>query len=182
VHERPGREDVSWPAGGTPSGSRTSPYPTDEKEHTMKTPLGIAACALVALGGGGLAVAEVSGAFGDGAVDEHVVRAPVHEVVIDAEDGEVTLVRSADDVHVRVRRSHLINTPSTSYDVAGGVLTLKTRCPIGFVTCRSDYRVGVPAGVAVRVDKPSGRVDATGVGGGVTVLHDGDRALTLTAR
>ena len=40
------------------------------------------------------------------------------------------------------------------------VLTLKTRCPLGFVTCRSDYRVGVPAGVAVTVRKPSGRVDA----------------------
>ena len=148
----------------------------------MKTPLTIAACALVALGGAGLTVAEIAGAFGDGAVDEHVVREPVHKVVIDAEDGDVTLVRAVDDVHVRVRRSHLINTPRTSHAVAGGVLTLKTRCPIGFVRCRSDYRIGVPAGVAVTVDKSSGRVDAQAVGGEVTEVRDGSAPLTVTAR
>ena len=148
----------------------------------MKTTLGIATCALVALGGGGLAAAEISGAFGDGAVDEHVVREPVHKVVIDAEDGDVALVRSADDVHVRVRRSHLINSPTTTQRVTDGVLTLRTRCPIDFVTCRSDYRVGVPAGVVVTVDKPSGHVDALAVGGKVTELRDDAAALTLTAR
>jgi hypothetical protein len=148
----------------------------------MKTPLGIAACTLVALGGAGLAAAEISGAFGDGAVDEHVVREPVHEVVIDAEDGDVTLVRSADDVHVRVQRSHLINSPTTSHRVADGVLTLETRCPIGFVTCRSDYRVGVPAGVVVTVRKASGQVDARAVGGEVAELRDGAAALSVTAR
>jgi hypothetical protein len=148
----------------------------------MKTPLKITLCALVAIGGGGVAVAEVAGAFGDGAVDEQVVREPVREVLIDAEDGDVTLVRSAGDVHVRVRRDHMINTPTTSHHVADGVLTLKTRCPIGFVACRSDYRVGVPTGVVVRVDKPSGKVDAVAVGGGVTPLGDGAAPLTLTAR
>jgi hypothetical protein len=148
----------------------------------MKTQLSIAACALVALGGAGLTVAEISGAFGDGAVDEHVVREPVHKVVIDAEDGDVTLVRAVDDVHVRVRRSHLINSPSTSRHVANGVLTLKTRCPIGFVTCRSDYRVGVPAGVAVTIDKPSGRLDARGIGGAIDELHEGSTPPTVVAR
>jgi hypothetical protein len=145
----------------------------------MKT-LAIATCAL-ALVGGGLTAAEISGAFGDGAVDEHVVHEPVHKVVIDAEDGNVTLVRAADDVHVRVKRSHLINTPSTSQRAADGVLTLKTRCPIGLVGCRSDYRVGVPAGVAVTIDKPSGRVDARGVGGGISELREESVPLTVTA-
>ena len=42
----------------------------------MKSPLGLAACALLALGGAGLTAAEISGAFGDDAVDEHVVRDP----------------------------------------------------------------------------------------------------------
>ena len=146
----------------------------------MKTPLAIATCA-VALVGGGLTAAEISGAFGDGAVDEHVVREPVHKVVIDAEDGNVTLVRAADDVNVRVKRSHLINTPSTSQQVADGVLTLKTRCPIGLVSCRSDYRVGVPAGVAVTIDKPSGRVDARGVGGEISEFREESAPLTVTA-
>ena len=150
--------------------------------HPMKTPLGLAACALLALGGVGLTAAEISGAFGDGAVDEHVVREPVRKVVIDAEDGDVTLVRSTDDVHVRVRRSHVINTPRTSEHVTDGVLTLKTRCPIGFVSCTSDYRVGVPAGVAVTVDKSSGRVNALAVGGNVTDVGDESAPLTLTAR
>ena len=148
----------------------------------MKTPLGIAACALIALGGAGLTAAEISGAFGDGAVDEHVVREPVHKVVIDAQEGDVTLVRSFDDVPVRVKRSHLINTPDTTQHVADGVLTLKTRCPIGFVSCRSDYRLGVPPGVAVTIDKPSGRIDAQAVGGGVTELRDEAAPLTVTAR
>ena len=148
----------------------------------MKTPLAIAACTLVALGGAGLTAAEISGAFGDGAVDEHVVREPVQKVVIDAEDGDVTLDRSVDNVHVRVERNHLINTPSTSRHVADGVLTLKTRCPIGFVTCRSEYRVGVPAGVDVTVDKPSGRVDARAIGGEVTEVRDESAPLTMTAR
>ena len=78
----------------------------------MKTPLAIAACTLFALGGAGLTAAEISGDFGDDTVDEHVVREPVQKVVIDAEDGDVTLDRSVDDVHVRVKRNHLINTPS----------------------------------------------------------------------
>ena len=103
--------------------------------------------------------------------------------MIDAEDGEVTLVRSADDVHVRVRRSHLINSAEhVSHAWPDGVLTLKTRCPIGFVTCRSDYRVGVPAGVAVRVDKPSGRVDAPTSGAGSPSSTTATGPLTLTAR
>jgi hypothetical protein len=148
----------------------------------MQARIAIAACALVALGGAGLTAAEISGAFGDGAVDEHVVREPVREVVIDAEDGDVTLVRAADDVRVRVQRNHLINTPSTSHRVRGGVLTLETTCPLGFVTCRSDYRVGVPPGVTVTVDKPSGRVDARAIGGRVTELTDGAGPLTLVAR
>jgi hypothetical protein len=147
----------------------------------MKTPLAIAACAL-ALVGGGLTAAEISGAFGDGAVDEHVVREPVHKLVIDAEDGNITLVRAADDVHVRVRRSHLINTPTTSQQLADGVLTLKTRCPIGLIGCRSDYRVGVPAGVAVAIDKPSGRIDAHAVGGAITHVRDESAPLTVIAR
>ena len=31
---------------------------------------------------------------------------------------------------------------------------------VGFLPCASDYRVAVPAGVTVTVDKPSGRLDA----------------------
>jgi hypothetical protein len=148
----------------------------------MKPRLGITVCALVALAGTGAAAAEIAGAFGDGAVDERVVREPVRKVVIDAEDGDVTLVRATDRVRVRVKRSHLINTPSTTERVAGGVLTLRTTCPIGFVACRSDYRVGVPAGVAVTVDKPSGKVDARAVGGRVTELADDSPPLTVVAR
>ena len=101
--------------------------------------------------------------------------------MIDAKDGDVTLVRSTDGVRVRVRRSHVINTPSTSQHVTDGVLTLKTRCPIGFVSCTSDYRVGVPAGVAVTVDKSSGRVNARAVGGEITEVLDESAPLTLTA-
>jgi hypothetical protein len=56
------------------------------------------------------------------------------------------------------------------------------RCPIGFVSCRSDYRLGVPAGVAVTIDKSSGRVDAQAVGGGITELRDDAAPLTVTAR
>jgi hypothetical protein len=145
----------------------------------MRKPFVIAACALAGLGAAGVAVAEVAGTD---AVDEHVVREPVRKVVIDAQEGDVTLVRSADDVQVRVRRSHVVNTPSTSREVSGDVLTLRTTCPIGFVPCTSDLRVGVPAGVVVTVDKPSGHLDAAGVGGEVTELTEDVAPLTLTAR
>ena len=76
----------------------------------------------------------------------------------------------------------MINTPDTSHHVANGVLTLKTRCPIGFVSCRSDYRVGVPAGVAVTVKKSSGTVDALAVGGRMSDVRDESAPLTVTAR
>ena len=147
-----------------------------------KTPLTIAACTLAGLAGVGLTAVEISGAVGEGPVEEHVMRAPVHKVLVDAEDGDVTLVPATAGVHVRVKRSHLINTPDTTQHVADGVLTLKTRCPIGFVSCRSDYRLGVPAGVAVTIDKPSGRIDAQAVGGKITELRDESAPLTLTAR
>ena len=136
----------------------------------------------VGLAGVGLAAVEISGALGDGAVDEHVVRAPVHEVHVEAEEGDVTLVPASSRVDVRVRRDHFINTPDATERLAGGVLTLRTRCPLGFVRCRSDYRLGIPPGVAVTVDKPSGRVDAHAIGGGVTQLREDSGPLSIVAR
>ena len=57
---------------------------------------------------------------------------PSQKVAIDAEDGDVTLVRSTDAGAFFL--SHMINTPDTSHHVANGVLTLKTRWGIGFVS------------------------------------------------
>ena len=142
----------------------------------------IAACVVVAVAGAGLTAVEITSAVGDGAVDERVIHEPVHTVAIDAEDGDVTLYRAAERVHVRVKRDHFINTPSTTQEVARGVLTLKTRCPIGFVACRSDYRVGVPAGVSVTIDKPSGSVDARAIGGSISELQEAAAPLTVVAR
>jgi hypothetical protein len=142
----------------------------------------IAACAVVAIAGAGLTAVEITNAVGEGAVDERVIHEPVHTVAIDAEDGDVALYRAAEGVHVRVERDHLVNTPSTTQEVARGVLTLKTRCPIGFVACRSDYRVGVPEGVAVTVRKPSGRVDARAVGGKLTHFREAAAPLTVATR
>ena len=142
----------------------------------------LAACVVVAIAGAGLTAVEITNAVGDGAVDERVVHEPVHTVAIDAEDGDVTLYRAAEGVHVRVKRNHLVNSPSTTEEVAGALLTITNRCPLGFIACRSDYRVGVPAGVAVTVRKPSGRVDARAVGGEVTRLRHVSAPLTVATR
>jgi hypothetical protein len=147
-----------------------------------RTPLTIAACALAGLAGAGLAAVEISGAVGDGAVDESVVRDHVHKVIVDAQDGNITLVPATAGVHVRVRRDHLINSPDTTQGLADGVLTLRTRCPLGFVRCRSDYRLGIPPGVTVTIDKLSGRVDARALGGSMTELSEEADRLSIAAR
>lgn len=106
-------------------------------------------------------------------VDSRTVRAPVERVVIEAEEGDVQLQRRLGTVHVRVERHHTVNSPSSTQRVSGGVLTLRTTCPIGFVACDTDYRVGVPPGVDVEVRKASGRVDASALSAGVVnVTHD----------
>lgn len=156
---------------------------TNSTSHKIKkAPLAVAACALLGLGSAAVVGVEIGSALGDGAVDERVVHEPVREVLIDAEAGDVTLVPASADVRLRVRRKHLINTPATTQRVAGGVLTLRTSCAIDIVPCTSDYRVGVPAGVTVKVDKPSGTVDARAVGGGVTDLGEHHGSFAVTAR
>jgi hypothetical protein len=129
-----------------------------------------------------LAGLEIGLAARSGAADDRVLRAPIHRVVIDASGGAVRLDPRARDVRVRVRRHHVVNTPSTSQHLAGGVLTLRTRCALSVLPCRSDYRVGVPHGVDVEVRKASGAVDARAIGGGRIDVDDVSRPLTVPTR
>jgi hypothetical protein len=147
----------------------------------FRHPLMAAGCAALALAGGAATVAEILQAGGDGAVTVRHYGAEVREVVIRAESGDVRLDRSLAGVRVRETRRHVIGTPQARQRLRDGVLELETICVLGaLLPCATDYRVAVPAGVAVRVRKTSGEVDASGLGGGVVDL-DGDREWSLGA-
>ena len=142
----------------------------------------LALCATAVLAAVALLALEISQAVGDGAVDRHVVRDRVHTVVVDAQGGDVRLAPSVRGVQVHVKRHHVINTPTTSERIEDGVLTLRTSCALGLLSCRSDYRLGIPPRVAVKVRKSSGTVDAARLGGGVVDLDRVATPRTVTLR
>ena len=127
------------------------------------TAVAIGALGVLALAGGGLAIA-------DSALSQHdessFTAAGIRELVVDLDAGDVTLVPGASEGRVAVdtSREWAWSKPAFRHSVEEGVLTLSGDCPnLGFGTCRVDQRVTVPAGVDVRVSISSGDIQATGL-------------------
>ena len=87
----------------------------------------------------------------------------VRAIAIDVDTGNVDLVRGSDRVKVEQTSEYLISEPDVERSVKNGVLTIKSDCSGGFMLldCTTDFRIEVPAGVAVRVKTDVGNVTGT---------------------
>lgn len=120
--------------------------------------LGAALLACAALGG---ILYGANEAFGKTKTDSRAIAQPVDEIVVDGDVGDVQLVAGDDRVQVRETRHYVVRRPKVTQTVERGVLTLKSECPNGFfLDCETDFRIEVPAGVAVRVKTDVGTVRA----------------------
>jgi len=141
--------------------------------------LGAALLGLAALGG--LAYGA-NKAFDTTKTHARTIAEPVKAVVIDVDAGDVELVRGAERVEVRETSTYLLRKPEVSQSVENGVLTLRSGCGGFFLLdCSTDFRVAVPADVAVRVESDTGDVTGTAlVASDVRVSTDvGDVELEL---
>ena len=124
----------------------------------MKTLLIVAVAVIVVVSG---ALAVVNLALDRTEVRTYAISEPVRAIVVKADSGDVRLIRAAGKtVDVRETRHFILKRPKLDRDVAGGVLTLDSRCNGLVLSCSADLRVTVPAGVEVTVDSDSGNVNA----------------------
>jgi hypothetical protein len=89
----------------------------------------------------------------------------VREIVVDADEGPVTL-RPADGrdvVATAVRHFAPGDEPVVTGAVVNGVLTLRSDCPDFNIGCEVEHSVTVPAGTVVNVRTVDGAVDAAGL-------------------
>jgi hypothetical protein len=124
----------------------------------MKTVLLACLAVLVVVSG---ALAAVNLALDRTDVKTYAVGAPVREIVVKADSGNVRLIpASGKGVQVRETQHYIFKRPKLDRDVTGGVLTLDSHCNGFVLNCSADLRVTVPAGIEVTVDADSGNVDA----------------------
>lgn len=91
--------------------------------------------------------------------------ADVREIVVDADEGPVTLRPSEgrDVVATAVRHFAPGDEPAVAGTVVDGVLTLRSHCPNFTIGCEVEHTVTVPAGTPVSVRTVDGAVDAAGL-------------------
>ncbi len=96
---------------------------------------------------------------------------PVRRVEVDVEVGRVAVVAGpADAVTVERTRRYLRGVPVAEETVADGVLRIHAECPrVITFGCAVDYRVAVPAGVAVKIRTGRGAVTVADIAGMVEV-------------
>ena len=96
---------------------------------------------------------------------------PVRSVEVDLEAGRIHVVAGpADAANVDRIRRYLRGAPVTEESLIDGVLRVRAECRrFVAVGCEVDYRLEVPAGVAVRVRTERGSVDVEGITGMVEV-------------
>jgi hypothetical protein len=115
--------------------------------------LGLAALAGIAYG--------ANEAFSQTKTDTRTISQPVRAIVLDVDAADVELVRGADRVQVRETSHYVTSKPGVHRSVENGVLTIKSSCDGPWLLdCSTDFRVHVPADVAVRVESHTG--DVTG--------------------
>jgi DUF4097 and DUF4098 domain-containing protein YvlB len=128
----------------------------------MKKILLIAGAALLALLTlGGIAYAA-NQAFSTTETKTSRVSEPVRAIALDVDTGDVELVRGSGQVEVEQTTEYLIREPRIQRSVENGVLKITSDCGGFFLMdCTTDFRVEVPAGVAVQVRTDVGNVTGT---------------------
>ncbi len=118
---------------------------------------------LVVLGAGAIVLADV--AFQKTRIVRHTFEGPIDALVVRVASGDIELVPApGSGVRVRESRHYTFKAPSFESDVRDGVLTIRAAgCDDAVVTCRSDLRLTVPAGVALVAQAKSGDVTARGI-------------------
>ena len=106
-------------------------------------------------------------------VASYDVRGGVNVVVLDLEGADAEIVGAGDEAPVGVRRTEAFafgREPQVRRQTDGGVLTITARCPRLLVgTCRSAYRVAVPANVPVTIRSTTGDVRLRGYRGSARI-------------
>jgi hypothetical protein len=140
-----------------------APVQHPRRQAQRAVAVAVGAAGLLALAGGGLAVAN-------NAMSQHDQRSftaiGIRDIRINVDAGDLTLLHGPAGGKVAVDTSSdwAWSQPDARHTVQKGVLTLSGTCPhFGVGTCRVNHRVTVPAGVDVRVSISSGDISATGL-------------------
>ena len=89
------------------------------------------------------------------------VSEPVRAIALDIDTGDVELVRGS-QVTVEETTEYLISKPDLERSVENGVLTIRGDCgKVFLLDCTTDFRIEVPAGVAIKVRTDVGNVTGT---------------------
>ena len=96
---------------------------------------------------------------------------PISSVEVDVAVGRVTVVPAeGDGATIDRTRKHLWGKPTATEALAGGVLRIAAECQrVVTFGCSVDYRLAVPAGVAVRIRTERGSVSVSEIAGMVEV-------------
>ncbi|KUL42473.1 DUF4097 family beta strand repeat-containing protein [Actinoplanes awajinensis] len=117
------------------------------------------------------ALAGCDGVVGAKMTFDDIEKTKVSDIVLTGGSGDVT-VTTGTVTETRIKRVvRGGNGSGPAYQLSGTTLTLPTDC--GF-DCSISYEIQAPAGVKVRGDQRSGRVDLTGVGAVDLTLTSGD--------
>jgi hypothetical protein len=103
---------------------------------------------------------------------ERVVRtfpaAEVERLDLRTANGAVEVLGSdVDEIEVVAEVDHGLRRTTTSADVHGGALEVRSSCPLLGRWCRTRYRVTVPRELAVAVESSNGRLDVRDLDGDV---------------
>jgi len=141
--------------------------------------IGVSLLGLLALGGIAYGTNQ---AFSTTDTETTRVSERVRAIDVDIDTGDVELVRGS-QMTVEQTSEYLISEPDVERSVKDGVLTLKSDCGgLFLLDCTTDFRIAVPAGVAVQVRTDVGNVTSTALASSdVRVKTDvGDVDLGLT--
>ncbi len=117
--------------------------------------IGASLLGLLALGGIAYGANQ---AFSTTETETTRVSEPVRAIALDVDTGDVELVRGS-QVTVEQTTEYLISEPEVERNVENGVLTIESKCGGMFLLdCTTDFRIEVPAGVAVDVRTDVGNV------------------------
>jgi putative adhesin len=120
--------------------------------------VGVSLLGLLALGGIAYGANQ---AFSTTNTETTRVSERVRAIVLDVDTGDVELVRGS-QVTVEQTSEYLISEPDVDSSVENGVLTINGDCgKLFLLDCTTDFRIEVPAGVAVNIRTDVGNVTGT---------------------